>query len=575
MIRRLTLFVKFAACGCLLPGASAVAGAEIEFPLLATLDVGQAPHQISFSADGRRAYIAAAGSDWIAEIDTVTFKLQRKIPAPNVPLGVFPLAGGKSLGVSQFAIDALVRIDLEHERELARLDVGGAPSLFSGPIPDDRWLVVSEKANRLSLIDGKRFEVIAHYDTGKRPFPAAVTADGRKAFVPNYDDGTVSVIDLWNARVLAAVEVGSKPSGGVVLPGGNVYAVAVRGEDRVALINTASHEIVGIIAEGIGQQPFSVVTGTGGRWAFVNNTASHDVSVIDLASRQVVARFPVPKIPIVMAVHPSGRSLWVASEGDHLLSIYAIPEMPQQAMTVNEDGSTTEVLVMGMIHNRHRNSQQWGLAEIRQTIFNIKPDIVCAEIPPAHWATAWPEFQATGTVTDERIVRFPEYVDVLLPLQATLGFTIEPCAAWTSEMASFRQARMEAWNSEDPYKSARQAYAQEMAELAAAGGMDYDAVDDPWVIHSAEYDQAVKAELSIYDRYQNEHIGPGGWSNINQAHFDLIQAVIERHPGKRILITFGAGHKYWFLEKLRQRPDVQLLDLRQYLPRSQKHQIKE
>jgi hypothetical protein len=49
--------------------------AKIGFPVLATLDVSQAPHQISFSADGRRAYIAAAGSDWIAEVDVVTFAL--------------------------------------------------------------------------------------------------------------------------------------------------------------------------------------------------------------------------------------------------------------------------------------------------------------------------------------------------------------------------------------------------------------------------------------------------------------------------------------------------------------------
>ena len=30
--------------------------------------------------------------------------------------------------------------------------------------------------------------------------------------------------------------------------------------------------------------------------------------------------------------------------------------------------------------------------------------------------------------------------------------------------------------------------------------------------------------------------------------------------GKRILITFGASHKYWFLEKLRERDDIRLID---------------
>lgn len=564
MSRIRTLFVVITGCGIgIWPTTDSFANADVEFPLLATLDVGRAPHQISFSADGRKAYVAAAGSDWIAEVDAATFELQRKIVAPNVPLGVIPLADGEALGVSQFGINALVKINLQNQQEVARLDVGGSPSLFSGPLPDDRWLIVSEKANRLTVIDGNEFELITHFDTGNRPFPAAATSDGRKAFVPNYDDGTVTVVDLWNSRVLTTVEVGKNPSGGVVLPNGNSYAVAVRGENRVALINTASHDIVKVISEGIGEQPFSVVTGPDGRWAYVNNTVSHDVSVIDLESEKVVLQFRVPRIPIVMAVHPSGRTLWVASEGDHVLSIYAIPQPPAQPAAADRN---TEVLVMGMIHDRHVRSSLWGLAQLRQTISKIRPDVVCAEIPPAHWATAWPEFRKTGKVTDERIIRFPEYVDVLLPLQAEMGFVIEPCAGWTREMADLRRDRVHAWNTEDRYETVRQAYETEGAKLASERRVLYEKIDDPQEIHSLAYDEAVRAELSLYDRYQNDHIGPGGWTNINQAHFALIEEVVDRHAGKRILITFGAGHKYWFLEKLRQRPDVTLMDLRPFLP---------
>lgn len=567
MIRIPTLVATLVGCGIgIWPITKSFSDTKVEFPMLTTLDVGQAPHQISFSADGRKAYIAAAGSDWIAVVDAATFEFSSKIQATNVPLGVIPLADNESLGISKFAIDVLVQIDLQNHQEVARLDVGGSPSLFSGPLPDNRWLIVSEKANRLSVIDGGDFEIITHFDTGNRPFPAAATADGRKAFVPNYDDGTVTVVDLWNSRVLATVAVGKNPSGGVVLPNGNNYAVAVRGEDRIALINTASHEVVRIISDGIGEQPFSVVTGPDERWAYVNNTASHDISVIDLEREEVVLQFSVPKIPIVMAVHPSGRSLWVASEGDHLLSIYAIPEMPARSATTVADHGGTEVLVMGMIHDRHLKSAQWGLAQLRETILNINPDVICAEIPPAHWAAAWPEFQESGKITDDRIVRFPEYVDVVLPLQKEMGFVIEPCAGWTREMADLRRARIQAWNTEDKYAAAREAYAKDTATLAASSGMEYDAVDDPLIIHSPAYDQAVKAELSLYDQYQNDHIGPGGWSNINRAHYSLIEDVIERHSGKRILVTFGAGHKYWFLEQLRQRPDVTLIDLRGFLP---------
>jgi hypothetical protein len=68
--------------------------------------------------------------------------------------------------------------------------------------------------------------------------------------------------------------------------------------------------------------------------------------------------------------------------------------------------------------------------------------------------------------------------------------------------------------------------------------------------------------------YFNTALGPGGWKNINQAHYRLIEQVLDRHSGtgKRFLITFGASHKYWFLEELRKRGDIVLLDPLDFIP---------
>lgn len=64
-------------------------------------------------------------------------------------------------------------------------------------------------------------------------------------------------------------------------------------------------------------------------FAIVNNTASHDISVIALPERRVIARIPTPEIPIVMAVHPDGETLWVSSEGEDRLTVFAIPKDPR------------------------------------------------------------------------------------------------------------------------------------------------------------------------------------------------------------------------------------------------------
>ena len=554
-----TLDDNLRAVGRQLAQARIVGAMEVGYTRLAELEVGQNPHQISFSADRATAFVAAAGSNQIAVVTTSPPRLERVIPAQGTPLGVLP-RGESELVVTRFGETETVAINAGSGQLAQSLETGPGSSLIVPVQGAEAVMVSSEGDNRLIVFDPIRLEVLDSYPTGRRPFPAATTSDGRLAFVPNYDDASVTVIDLWNKRVKATVAVGAQPSGGAVLPGDNEYAVAVRGEDRLVFINTASFEVSGQLSQGIGDSPFSVVVSPDGSRAFVNNTASHDVSLIALPGKRVVARIPTGEIPIVMAVQPDGSRLWVSSEGSHTLSVYRIPPRPQAA------GSTgkTEVGVLGMIHGRHRTSQRWGLEQLRATIRKFRPEVVCIEIPPNRWERIWDDYGARGRLADSRVAVFPEYTDVLLPLRAELGYEIEPCAGWTAEMNDLRRTRLQQFGSQERFSAQNAEYTR--LRQQARQGRDRSRSDDPLYIHSQEYDAQVKAEYEIYDRYLNDWIGPGGWTNINRAHYALLEQTVEAHPGKRILVTFGAGHKYWILEQLRRRSDVTLLDMRDFLP---------
>ncbi len=76
--------------------------------------------------------------------------------------------------------------------------------------------------------------------------------------------------------------------------------------------------------------------------------------------------------------------------------------------------------------------------------------------------------------------------------------------------------------------------------------------------------------MEPYDRLFNDALGPGGWTNINRAHWALIAAALdaERGRGRRVLITFGAWHAYWFKEQLALRDDVRVVSLREALDSS-------
>ena len=146
-----------------------------------------------------------------------------------------------------------------------------------------------------------------------------------------------------------------------------------------------------------------------------------------------------------------------------------------------------------------------------------------------------------------------------------MGFEMVPCAAWTREMNDLRRARIAEFETASRFARESTVY-RRLREAARAQHRPSGDPDDPRYIHSEAYDTAMKAEYEVYDRYLNDWIGPGGWTNINVAHMRLVNQAIAENPGGRILVTFGGAHKYWFLENLRGRDDVRLLDLVTFLP---------
>ncbi len=226
-----------------------------------------------------------------------------------------------------------------------------------------------------------------------------------------------------------------------------------------------------------------------------------------------------------------------------------------------------EVVVIGTIHAEHRTSTRYGLRVLHDLLLAARPDYVLTEIPPNRMAAAMDEFKRSGTITEPRVARFPEYVDVLFPLTREMKLTIIPTAGWTKPMDTYRNAALKRLAA-DPARNAEWAAYESAAKLAdslvTARGSD-----DPYFINSAAYDSIQARAHEPYNRFFNRDLGPGGWDNINITHFGHISDALDAHrgEGKRFVITYGAGHKEWFLRELRKRRDIVLLEVAPLLDR--------
>jgi len=525
------------------------------FVVEANIAVGKAPHGIRFSDDGQKAYVALAGEGHIAVVDLNKQALTKKLDGGDAPLDLLATEAGHWV-VTQFQGNTLITPGSRS------WDVGRGPSLFSPEIVEGKAFLVSEFADTLTVFDTRAERIVKTYRTGKRPYPADVTPDGVLAFVPNRTDSSVTVIDLLNEKTLATTNVCPRPEGGALSRDGVSYIVACGGSDELVFVNTASFEVTDRVHKGVGPRPFSVAVTLDGRFGLVNNAGGNTVSVLEIKTHQIVGSLVTGKQPVVVRMHPDGHRAFVSNEFSGTLTVILLPKLTKPPF----GGAKNEVIVMGMIHGAHRTSTRYGLDTVRRLIRAINPDYVLPEIPPNRFDRAQREFEATGVVEEPRVKRFPEYVDALFPLTKDMNFEIIPTAAWNAPMSDYRNAVLRRISKDPARETDWAAYkrAEKEAAVAVASG---GAPDDPRWIHTDAYDDAEEIELSVYNRLFNDEIGPGGWDHINTAHYANIARALDAHrgEGKRFLITYGAGHKGWFLRHLRSRNDITLLDVAPFL----------
>ena len=225
-----------------------------------------------------------------------------------------------------------------------------------------------------------------------------------------------------------------------------------------------------------------------------------------------------------------------------------------------------EVLVLGTIHSGHHTDSVYTIAYLDKLIRAIQPDYILAEIPPDRMKAAMDGFKKDDSISEPRVMRFPEYVDVIFPLTKEMDFEIIPTAGWTKPMADERSSKLRAISKDssrvDDWKAYTVANKRSDAVYKATRK-----VNDPYFIHTHTYYSIQDIALQTYNHLFNVELGLGGWENINIAHYWNIEKALEKHryEGKRFLIVYGAGHKGWFLRQLRKRDDIQLVEMKPFL----------
>jgi YVTN family beta-propeller protein len=174
--------------------------------------------------------------------------------------------------------------------------------------------------NTVSVIDTNAGQVVATVPVAAGPHGMATTPDGRLVYVASDGSSVVSVIDTSTDKVTSTIEVGKTPHGLAMTPDGRFMIACVYGEDRLAFVDTSNQSIVATVAV---PKPHTIAVKPDGKLAYVasQEPGNFALIVVDLASRTVLRKVSLPKAPRDPEFSHDGKALYFTMGGTNAVQV--------------------------------------------------------------------------------------------------------------------------------------------------------------------------------------------------------------------------------------------------------------
>lgn len=279
----------------------------------------------SFHAHGQTVYVANAPDDTVSVIDPQTgATLAPPIPVGESPHSIAISPDGRRAAVANTYSGYVSIIDTSFERAVENVPVEYEPHEVA--IAPNDTLVITSGTN----LDGGAitiFDLAQGRFVGK-PIPyehrvhgLAITPDGHTALVTT-EQGNVLYVDLLADRIVGETHVGGLPLHIAVTPDGRYAVVPLFETDAVSVIDLSTRSVVGEPIP-VGGSPYEVAISPDGRFAYIGSVQlpTPSVTKIDLAAHRVVASAQVEGQPWGMTLSPDGSAAYLTGANDEVETI--------------------------------------------------------------------------------------------------------------------------------------------------------------------------------------------------------------------------------------------------------------
>jgi len=287
----------------------------------------------------------------LAIVDPASLKVVAKVPVGNDPHEVIASADGKTAYVSNYgfgAFNTLAVVDLVAQKPLPAVDLGALRGPHGLTFVGGKTWFTAEGAKAIGSYDPVSAKIDWIMGTGQnRTHMIYVTADLQRIYTTNVSSGTVSIIEKSAARTPAGPPSGQPvppgtPPRPMVIPGGDWNETVVRVGDGsegfdvtpdgkelwVANAHDGTISIIAIPAKTVSETLSANLRGANrlkitpdGKLAFISMLGGSGVAVFDVASRKEVKRISVGHGAAGIEMQPDGSRVFVACTPDNYVAV--------------------------------------------------------------------------------------------------------------------------------------------------------------------------------------------------------------------------------------------------------------
>lgn len=297
------------------------------------------PAMLTAQSEPQSTLLALSKRDHtLAIVDPASLKVVAKVPVGNDPHEVIASTDGKIAYVSNYgfgAFNTLAVIDLVAQKPLPSVDLGALRGPHGLDFVGGKVWFTAESAKAIGSYDPATSKVDWILGTGQdRTHMIFVSQDLQRIFTTNVSSGTVSIIEKGTARVPpgrppapaggdwneTVVPVGDGSEGFDVTPNGKEIWVANAHDGTIAIIAMPEKKVTQTLAAGLRGANRLKIT-PDGKLAFVSSLGGPGVAVFDTASRKEIKRIPVGHGAAGIVMQPDGARAYLACTPDNYVVV--------------------------------------------------------------------------------------------------------------------------------------------------------------------------------------------------------------------------------------------------------------